>query len=142
MALLQIDLDGFKIVNDDHGHHIGDLLLKYVSATLEARVRRSDTVARTGGDEFCVILEEANRREAATSVADALRNILSEPLTLAGKRIRIGASIGVAVFPDDAQDAHTLCVEADMRMYATKQERKEVADAPQKSLREPQIING
>ena len=125
VALLQIDLDGFKGVNDTHGHHMGDLLLQHVSKILEARVRRSDTVARTGGDEFSVILEEHNRRAGAESVAEALRQSLSEPITLAGERIRIGASIGVAFFPKDAKDFDSLCIEADMRMYREKQEGRD-----------------
>jgi diguanylate cyclase (GGDEF)-like protein len=142
VALLQIDLDGFKEVNDTHGHHMGDLLLRHVSALLEARVRRSDTVARTGGDEFCVILEEASRREAASSVAEHLEVLLSEPFMLAGKRIRIGASIGVAVFPVDAEDANELCIEADLRMYAAKQERKEFARSIATPIRKPQSVAG
>jgi len=141
VALLQIDLDGFKNVNDTYGHHMGDLLLQYVAGILQARVRRSDTVARTGGDEFCVILEEAGRREAATSVAATLEKILSEPVTLAGQRLRIGASIGVAIFPEDAKDSEELCIEADVRMYSSKQERKEDTRIPRNGLREAQSIS-
>jgi len=142
VALLQIDLDGFKTVNDTYGHHMGDLLLQHVAGILQTRVRRSDTVARTGGDEFCVILEEAGRREAATAVAGTLENILAEPLMLVGKRLRVGASIGVAIFPEDAQDAEALCIEADMRMYAAKLERKEVSGVFQGHLRESQAVVG
>jgi diguanylate cyclase (GGDEF)-like protein len=142
VALLQIDLDGFKNVNDTFGHHMGDLLLRHVAALLEARVRRSDTVARTGGDEFSVILEEAGRRETAASVAQMLGNLLSEPFTLAGKRIRIGASIGVAVFPNDADAAETLCIEADLRMYSRKQERRDVVTAITSDRREQQTVAG
>jgi len=141
VALLQIDLDGFKSVNDTYGHHMGDLLLQYVAGILRARVRRSDTVARTGGDEFCVILEEAGRREAATAVAAMLERILSEPCTLAGERIRIGASIGVAIFPEDAKDSKELCIEADVRMYSSKQDRKEDTRATRNDRREPQPIS-
>ena len=127
VALMQVDLDRFKEVNDTHGHHVGDLLLQHVGTLLTRRVRRSDTVARTGGDEFSIILEEPSRREDAEMVADALVSILAEPFQLAGKTIQVGASIGIAVYPQDADDAHALCIEADQRMYRTKQERKEIA---------------
>jgi diguanylate cyclase (GGDEF)-like protein len=127
IALLQIDLDRFKEVNDSYGHHVGDLLLQHVSEVLDSRVRRSDTVARTGGDEFSLILEESSRREDAERVAESLVHTLSVPVDLAGRRIRIGASIGIAVFPEDAQDAETLCIAADSRMYIVKQHRREPA---------------
>jgi diguanylate cyclase (GGDEF)-like protein len=97
MALLQIDLDGFKTVNDTHGHHVGDMLLQHVSALLSTRVRRSDTLARTGGDEFSLILEETSSRTSATQVADSLVELLKQPIELAGHPIQIGASIGVAM---------------------------------------------
>jgi len=125
-ALMQIDLDLFKEVNDTHGHHVGDKLLQHVAALLTRRARRSDTVARTGGDEFCLILEEPSRRRDAEMVAESLMSILARPVVLAGVCVEVGASIGIAVYPEDAQDAHTLCIEADMRMYAVKQDRREV----------------
>jgi diguanylate cyclase (GGDEF)-like protein len=126
---MQVDLDRFKEVNDSYGHHIGDLLLQFVAALLNRRVRRSDTVARTGGDEFSIILEEPSRREDAEMVAESLVRILSEPFELAGKTVKIGASIGIAVYPDDAQDSDSLCIEADLRMYQVKQDRREIARA-------------
>lgn len=121
MALLQIDLDRFKEVNDTHGHHVGDMLLKHVAKQIDGRIRRTDTLARTGGDEFSLILEETSSREHAESVAESLADVLREPLEIAGKRIRIGASIGVAVFPEDARDTDSLCIAADMRMYEIKE---------------------
>jgi len=130
IALMQVDLDRFKEVNDSYGHHIGDLLLQYVAALLNRRVRRSDTVARTGGDEFSIILEEPSRREDAEMVAESLVRILSEPFELAGKTVKIGASVGIAVYPDDAQDSDSLCIEADLRMYQVKQDRREVTRVP------------
>ena len=128
-ALMQIDLDRFKEVNDNYGHHVGDRLLQHVGTMLTRRTRRSDTVARTGGDEFCVILEEPSRRKDAEMVAESLMTMFAHPLVLAGTRIQVGASIGIAVYPDDAQDAHTLCIEADMRMYAVKQDRREISSS-------------
>jgi diguanylate cyclase (GGDEF)-like protein len=124
IALLQVDLDRFKEVNDSYGHHVGDLLLQHVGIVLNRRVRRSDTVARTGGDEFSIILEEPSRREDAEMVAQSVVKFLEEPFEVAGKPMRIGASIGIAIYPDDAQDMDSLCVEADMRMYQIKELRR------------------
>jgi diguanylate cyclase len=129
VALIQIDLDRFKDVNDTYGHHVGDLLLKHIGAALTRRTRRVDTVARTGGDEFSLVLEEPSRREDAEVVAEYLLRVLSQPLLLDGAQIETGASIGIAVYPEDAQDARTLCIEADMRMYAVKQERREITSS-------------
>lgn len=137
IALMQVDLDGFKEVNDTFGHHVGDLLLQHVGALLDRRVRRSDTVARTGGDEFSIILEEPSRREDAEMVADSLARILTEPVALSGKTVRVGASIGIAVYPDDAQDSDALCIEADMRMYQVKQERRDVASIRRANVKSP-----
>jgi len=135
IALLQIDLDRFKEVNDTLGHYVGDLLLKHVSRLLEARVRRSDTVARTGGDEFSIILEESSRREDAEQIALTLGMKLAEPFELAGRRIRIGASIGIAFFPEDAYDVDSLCIAADSKMYEVKQGHREAMfDAMQNTL--------
>ena len=120
MALLQMDLNRFKDVNDSYGHHVGDLLLQHVSMVLNMRCRRTDTVARTGGDEFSLILEGPARREDAENVALTLRRILSEPIVLQGQRIHTGASVGIAIFPEDAEDASSLCIIADMKMYEAK----------------------
>jgi diguanylate cyclase (GGDEF)-like protein len=120
-ALLMVDLDQFKKVNDTRGHHVGDLLLKHVSAVFKSRIRRSDTVARTGGDEFCVILGEPTSRADAEDVASSLLHLLKEPMRLNDQTMKIGASIGIAVFPEDAQDAETIIIEADLRMYEDKQ---------------------
>ena len=119
-ALLLIDLDQFKQVNDSMGHHIGDDLLKHVSRLFLGRVRRSDTVARTGGDEFSVILEEPVSRSDALRVARSLTQLLVDPILLEGHTVRIGASVGIAVFPEDGGDAEALCIAADLRMYASK----------------------
>lgn len=125
VALLLIDLDNFKLVNDTAGHHAGDELLKHVGNLFTGRVRRSDTVARTGGDEFSVILEEPMTRADATRVAKTLAKLLDEPATFGGKELRVGASVGIAVFPDDAADAESLRIAADLRMYAGKNTARE-----------------
>jgi diguanylate cyclase (GGDEF)-like protein len=119
-ALLMVDLDHFKQVNDTLGHHAGDQLLQNVARLFSTRVRRSDTVARTGGDEFAVILESPISREEATRVGENLLKLLNEPVQLKSRTIRVGGSLGVAVFPEDAGDMETLCITADLRMYENK----------------------
>ena len=145
-ALLLIDLDHFKNVNDSFGHHIGDLLLESVSKAFAGRVRRSDTVARTGGDEFAVILEEPVSRLDAEQVGCSLLQLLSKPIELEGHSVSVGASIGVALFPDDAMDVESLRIAADMAMYERKYASRATEEhhgpAAPRSLRAPQLING
>jgi diguanylate cyclase (GGDEF)-like protein len=119
-ALLLIDLDQFKQVNDTVGHHVGDLLLQRVGQLFLGRVRRSDTVARTGGDEFSVILEDPVTREDAARVGQMLASLLQQPQDLGGHIVSIGASVGVGLYPEDAADAESLCIAADTNMYADK----------------------
>jgi diguanylate cyclase (GGDEF)-like protein len=129
-ALLVVDLDRFKQVNDTWGHHAGDLLLQQVSMLFVGRVRNCDTVARTGGDEFSVILEGICDGDSAQQVALSLVENLSEPLEIGGKLISIGASVGVAVYPDDAAEFEALCIAADMRMYDSKNIAREMKQRP------------
>jgi diguanylate cyclase (GGDEF)-like protein len=119
-ALLLLDLDHFKQVNDTAGHHVGDLLLKHVGELFLGRVRRTDTVARTGGDEFSIVLEEPTSREDAERVGESLIQLLSQPFEFEGRAVRIGASVGIAVYPEDAFSAESLCIAADRRMYSDK----------------------
>lgn len=119
-ALMVIDLDEFKRINDTLGHHVGDLLLQQVGSILSKRVRRSDTAARTGGDEFSVILEETASREDALLVGQSLEKLIGGPMQFGEHSVQIGASIGVAIFPEDASDPEALCIAADLRMYRTK----------------------
>jgi len=120
-ALLLVDLNRFKQVNDTMGHHVGDLLLQHVATVFAGRVRRSDTVARTGGDEFSLILEEPTNREEAIRVGHSLMQLLAEPLSLDGHMVQVGASVGISIFPEDALDMESLCIAADRRMYDEKQ---------------------
>lgn len=131
-ALLLVDLDRFKEVNDTAGHHVGDLVLKRAGEIFLGRIRRSDTVARTGGDEFTVILEEPTCREDAEHVAQSLIQLLEEPCDLEGHLVRTGASVGIAIYPEDADDAEHLCIAADRRMYRQKNSRRNtlVDDCP------------
>lgn len=119
-ALLLVDLNHFKKVNDTVGHHIGDLLLQRVSTLFLGRVRRSDTVARTGGDEFCIILEDPTCRADAERVGEALIRLLEEPLEVENHTVAVGASVGIAIYPEDADSAETLRIAADRSMYAEK----------------------
>lgn len=120
-ALLLVDLDNFKEVNDSLGHHVGDRLLQQVSSIFAGRIRRSDTVARTGGDEFSFILEGPASRTDAARVAESLMRLMEEPLTIGKHQLRVGASVGIAMFPEDAEDVEAMCIAADRRMYANKQ---------------------
>jgi diguanylate cyclase (GGDEF)-like protein len=128
-ALLLVDLDQFKQVNDAFGHHMGDRLLEHVGRLLSGRVRRSDTVARTGGDEFSVILDDPTCREDAERVSNSLIDLLNEPFEVCNQTMKVGASVGIAVFPEDAADAEGLCILADLRMYAYKHRAAVLAQA-------------
>ncbi len=121
LALMFIDLDNFKTVNDTLGHQAGDYLLKQAAARLGDTVRASDRVARLGGDEFTVVLENIDSDEAVAGIANAIVERLSEPFALAGAvGIRVSASIGVSLYPDHGVDADTLLKYADVAMYAAK----------------------
>ena len=127
VALLVLDLDRFKQVNDTMGHHVGDLLLQRVATIFSGRVRKSDTVARTGGDEFSVILEASTSAADGTYVGRSLQALLKEPMPLEDHSVTICVSFGVAVFPDDAEDMEALCIAADLRMYEHKRSGAEAA---------------
>ena len=119
-ALLFIDLNGFKRVNDSLGHAAGDQLLQLVARRLSQSVRESDTAARLGGDEFVILVERINERHSAQDVADKLRTAFEEPFLLEGTKLVMTPSIGVAVFPFDGEDELTLLRHADNAMYVAK----------------------
>ncbi|MBA4502375.1 EAL domain-containing protein [Marinobacterium marinum] len=121
IALLFVDLDRFKYVNDSMGHEYGDDLLKQVAERLNNCVRNTDTVARFGGDEFVILLHNIKSESDAAYVAHKLINALSTPFVLAEREIIIGASIGIAMHPGDADTAETLIRNADLAMYKAKQ---------------------
>lgn len=120
VALLFIDLDGFKAVNDSYGHDIGDELLSALATRLQETVRGEDTVARFGGDEFIVLLSEIADVGDAVAVAEKVLLRLRAPFDLRGQDVRVGASVGVAVFPDHAADSGGLMKSADTAMYRVK----------------------
>ncbi len=119
-AVLFLDLDGFKHINDSLGHPIGDKLLQSVAQRLVACVRGSDTVSRQGGDEFVVLLSEIERAEDAALSAGKMLLALAAPHSIAGKEFHVTASIGISIYPDDGQDAETLIRSADTAMYHAK----------------------
>jgi len=120
-AVLFIDLDRFKIINDSLGHAAGDALLVEMAARLRSGVRASDVVARLGGDEFVVLLEGIEDSKQAATTASHLLSAICKPLELNGHECRVTASIGIAIFPDDGADEQTLMKNADSAMYLAKQ---------------------
>jgi diguanylate cyclase (GGDEF)-like protein/PAS domain S-box-containing protein len=120
LAILLIDLDNFKDVNDSLGHEFGDHLLKAVTARLRNCTRESDTVARLGGDEFAVIQTDLDRSESAARLAEKILERLSAPFSLEDQEIHISASIGVTICPLDQDDPHQIVKNADMAMYRAK----------------------
>jgi diguanylate cyclase (GGDEF)-like protein len=122
VAVLFLDLDGFKFINDSLGHAIGDRLLVEVAARLEASVRQGDTVARLGGDEFVVMLVDMEQADDAALVAQNILHALAQPVLVEGETLHVTTSIGVAVHPADGGDAETLLKHADAAMYRAKEQ--------------------
>jgi diguanylate cyclase (GGDEF)-like protein/PAS domain S-box-containing protein len=123
LAVLFVDLDGFKRINDDHGHAAGDKVLAEAGRRIADCIRTTDTVTRFGGDEFVVLLEDIGDRQTAAHLAQVIGERLSAPTDLAGGKIRIGASIGLSLFPDDGDTPETLLRVADAAMYEVKKNR-------------------
>jgi len=124
VAALYIDLDGFKLVNDSLGHRIGDVLLGQVAQRLLARKREADTLARIGGDEFTLVLDQVGGEEDAEQAAKSLLEALGAPFEIEGHLIRVGASIGISVFPEHGNSPDHLLQQADCAMYAAKRNGK------------------
>jgi diguanylate cyclase (GGDEF)-like protein len=123
-ALLYIDLDGFKAVNDSQGHKAGDSLLKEAAARIKNNIRASDTSARLGGDEFAVILNSLNTPVTAEIVAKKILETLAEPIDINGRKNYIGASIGISLYPDNGRSSDELIQRADEAMYYVKKTGK------------------
>lgn len=121
MALMLIDIDDFKLVNDSFGHDAGDKLIKAVGQLISKSLRRADTIARLGGDEFAVIIEDINGADDAISIADNLTTILEHNVRLDDQETYTSASIGIAIFPEDGDDARTLLKNADTAMFRAKE---------------------
>lgn len=124
IAVMVFDLDNFKTVNDSLGHNYGDELLKHVAHIFQSQVRSEDTVSRQGGDEFTIVLAGMSQIEKIAEIADGILQKLSHPINLSGHQVVIGTSIGIAVYPNDAQSYDELLRNADMAMYHAKEEGK------------------
>jgi len=122
--LLFIDLDGFKAVNDRHGHETGDALLREVARRVAACLRETDTVARQGGDEFAVLLRGVHREEVAGAIAQKIIDAIGVLRDVAGCSCQVGASVGIAVHPDHGVDVESLLRNADSAMYEAKRRGK------------------
>jgi diguanylate cyclase (GGDEF)-like protein/PAS domain S-box-containing protein len=133
LGLLLVDLNHFKQVNDTLGHAAGDEVLVVVAERLQGLVRQSDTVARMGGDEFMVVLPRLEGTRNAMTVAEKLMSRLEEPIDVNGNEVRVGASVGVAVYPDHGEDFETLLRVVDDAMYEAKDASRD-PDSPSRAI--------
>jgi diguanylate cyclase (GGDEF)-like protein len=124
VALLYIDIDGFKLINDSLGHGVGDVLLGQVAQRMKSRFRQSDTLARIGSDEFTLILDDVQSRGDAESAAESALEVLKDPFEIEGHSIRVTASIGISIFPDHGKEGGQLLRQADCAMVAAKRNGK------------------
>lgn len=143
-ALMFLDLDGFKEVNDTYGHQCGDAALKEAAQRLLHVVREADTVARLGGDEFTIIVHDVHHDTGVVGVAHKVHSALQRPFSIGIAQITLGASIGIAIYPDHGRDTHALILAADSAMYASKKNGKGLSSffspALEKSLRRPALF--
>ncbi|AMB86823.1 diguanylate cyclase [Pseudomonas agarici] len=121
LAMLLLDLDNFKAINDSMGHSVGDQILKYVATRLSMILRGMDTLSRQGGDEFIILLSEVEGFQAVGDFAEQVLTTISNPFSLQGNRYDLSASIGIGVFPEDSDDLESLYRHADAAMYQAKQ---------------------
>lgn len=129
-ALLYIDLDGFKPINDTYGHAVGDEVLRHVARRLSGALRPTDSIARIGGDEFAILVtSEDATRPPCDAIARRCREALAEPIMADGHLVAAGLSIGWSVYPDDGTDAHHLLTHADQAMYAAKAAAKQASSS-------------
>jgi diguanylate cyclase (GGDEF)-like protein/PAS domain S-box-containing protein len=124
IAVLFLDLDRFKAVNDTLGHAVGDELLIIVSQKLQSLVRQSDTVARLGGDEFVILLDNPAHQDEVVYIADRVISVINEPIEILGHQVHVGASLGIAMYPDHGITAAELIESADASMYGAKRAGK------------------
>lgn len=125
LAMMFIDLDRFKPINDSFGHGTGDLVLQEVAKRIKVSIRESDTVARIGGDEFVLLLRDINDERDAVMVAEKIRDAISQPIIITGHVLSISSSIGIAVFPEHGNNEIELCRNADIAMYQAKEDGRD-----------------
>lgn len=123
IAVLFLDLDHFKNINDSLGHNVGDLLLKVVADRLRGCLRETDFIARLGGDEFTVVLEDVDSNDTISRISKTICDALNEPFVFLQQKMFVSASIGISVFPEDAGDVNTLLKHADLAMFKAKKSR-------------------
>jgi diguanylate cyclase (GGDEF)-like protein len=124
LAVAFLDLDGFKAINDAYGHSVGDELLIALSHRMQRALRLGDTLSRYGGDEFVAVLDSLNNAEAYAPLLERLLKTVSEPITIRNKLLKVSASVGVTLYPEDNSDADQLIRHADRAMYAAKEKGK------------------
>lgn len=124
LAIMYLDLDRFKLINDTLGHDIGDKLLKEVAARLKSCVNETDTVARIGGDEFVILLPKITHEENIGNISNKILEAIREPILIDSHELYISTSIGITIYPDDGQDVETLLTNADVAMYRAKEKGK------------------
>ncbi len=124
MAVIYLDLDGFKQINDTLGHAVGDTLLSMIAARLVAAVRQEDTVARLGGDEFVIVLWELNHGDGVDKPVSKVIQAVSQPYGIQGRSVSMTASAGVGIYPTHGEDAETLMKNADLALYEAKRKGK------------------
>ncbi len=124
VALLYLDLDRFKPVNDEYGHRVGDVVLQTITRRIEKNIRETDMLARLGGDEFAIILSQVDSLEHVTELVETLSCIIHEPCCVEGLEISVGVSIGMAIYPEDADNPEQLLARADSAMYKIKEQHR------------------
>jgi diguanylate cyclase (GGDEF)-like protein len=125
LAVMFLDFDDFKMVNDNHGHGMGYLFLREMGQKLKSTIREEDTLARLGGDEFILVLPELVDRKDAVTLAEKLVELGREPLSLDGKHIKSSVSIGISLYPDNGTDYETLLKKADEALYEAKRKGRD-----------------
>jgi len=129
-GLVYIDLDEFKQINDFYGHHIGDLYLQEVSLRMKRQLRSGDMLARLGGDEFAALVPVVHNRAAVEEIAQRLERCFDAPFAVEGYVLRGGASVGVALYPEDGASPDSLLSSADAAMYVAKHTKRHGAEMP------------